>query len=104
MDTTKEYILCAAIWYKKLDKPFYNCKNINSGVVICGHRHPHCIYTLLALRGLRTVTFGENAAGKHVQGFLTSKNRFVSRRLARKIAISNYQCDGKGDLFSEDLY
>lgn len=103
----KEYILCAAIWYLDLENEIKQSLPINceSGIVILGHRHGQCIQTLLSLKGLRTVTYAPDGAGNHVQGFLTSKNRFVNRKEAAQIAFDTGQTkDLKGLLFSEDLY
>ena len=104
-----EYILCAAIWYKKIplkkEIPAVRPKNINTGIVILGHRHGQCIWTVSCLTGLRTVTFAVDATGKHIQGFLTNKNRFVSRRLGAKIAFKAGQINKEiQTLYSEDLY
>lgn len=104
-----EYILCAAIWYKKIpikkEAPRLLPRNINSGIIVSGHRHPHCIRNVYMLTGLRTVTFADDATGKHIQGFLTNKNRFVSRRLGAKIAFKAGQINEEiKTLYSEDLY
>jgi hypothetical protein len=100
-----EYILCAAIWYKDLKTAKYLPVNTDKGVVVCGHRHAHCIMTTLATTGLRTVGNAEDGVGDHVQGFLTSDNRFVDRKEARKIAYQAGQTDKTdGDLYSEDIY
>ena len=108
----KEYILCAAVWYKEfphiknnevpLDR--YLPKNCESGAVFTGIRHGQCIYTKCAVTGLRDAESGENE-----QGFLTSKNRFVSREEALVIALRENQVmnikEIRGNrLFSEDLY
>lgn len=113
MNNREEYIVCAAIWYKDLklfkDIPQVRPKNIETGIVITGHRHGHCIWTLLSLTGKRTVTHAEDAAGESKQGFLTSKNRFVDREEGLIIALDQdqvldiSQIRGK-QLFSEDLY
>lgn len=105
-----EIILCAAVWYKDLELkaeiPFesYLPKNLDKGIVFCGHRHGQCIYTKCCITGL---TDGES--GEHEQGFLTSFNRFVDRQEALKIAIEQNQvldmAEIRGNrLFSEDLY
>ena len=104
-----EYILCAAIWYKKIPikvaAPPLLPRNINRGIVVLGHRHGHCIRNVYMLTGLRTVTYAEDATGKHIQGFLTNKNRFVSRRLGAKIALKAGQINKEiQTLYSEDLY
>lgn len=113
MDNSQERIICAAIWYKELDKMsdkwiphvegFMRPKNIAKGIVICGYRHPSCMYTMVAITGKRSV---EIECGDYDQGFLTSKNRFVDREEAAKIYVAN---GGKLhystiELYSEDLY
>lgn len=97
-----EYILCAAIHYRDMKTAQILPKNIKRGVVVCGHRHPHAIHTFVALSGKRSVT---TECGDYEQGFLTSKNRFVSREEAAKIAYNIGQTDEeKVTLYSEDLY
>lgn len=106
----KEYILCAAVWYKEIpikkEIQVYSTNPINcpSGLVFSGHRHGQCIYTKCAVTGLRDAESGENE-----QGFLTSKNRFVGREEALEIAMKMNQVKDlreiRGNrLFSEDLY
>jgi hypothetical protein len=113
METQIERVVCAAIWYKELDKlsekwtpnveGFIRPKNIDKGIVICGYRHPSCMYTMIAITGKRSV---EKECGKYVQGFLTSGNRFVDREEGAKLFVAtggklNYSSI---ELFSEDLY
>lgn len=107
----KEYILCAAIWYKDLTPPnikkisseLYLPSNIKEGIVFCAQRHAYCLYSMIAIYGLY-----QSQAGKEVQGFLTNKNRFVDRMEAKQIAVlANQLIKGvsvKGQLYSEDLY
>ena len=96
-----ERILCAAIWYQ--DGKVYPAqpKNIDSGYVWCGRRHHNIII-------LRQQLTGENTTrSTSVQGFITSKDRFVDRKEANKIAVKSGQIqpDLEGDeLVSEDLY
>lgn len=106
----KEAIICSAIWYKefpmkRVDLPLrhHNPKNIDQGVVFCGHRHPHCMYTMMAVTGLKSRS---DEVGPIVQGFLTNTNRFVDREEGAQIHIAN---GGKLNysektLYSEDLY
>jgi hypothetical protein len=106
-----ERIICAAVWYKELEckypnmpKESYLPKNIDRGIVFSGHRHGQCIYTKCAMTGLR-----DAESGQHEQGFLTSKNRFVSREEALQIALKENQVidlnEIRGNkLYSEDLY
>lgn len=106
----EERIVCAAVWYKELqlkkDMPIevYLPKNLDRGIVFSGHRHGQCIYSKYAITGLRDAESGDNE-----QGFLTSKNRFVSREEALKIALKQNQVIDHSQirgsrLFSEDLY
>lgn len=102
----KEYILCAAIWYKELPTTEnINPINVNVGTVICGYRHHNIIQQCYQLTGRRTVENGENSVGKYVQGFLTSKNRFVDRIEGAQIAFNTKQTNKLlRRLYSEDLY
>ncbi len=101
-----EIILCSAIWYKEQPTAIFLPVNVTVGVVVCGHRHPHCIHTFIALTGKRSVT---PECGEYVQGFLTNKNRFVDRYEGLEIALAANQIkdikDVRGTrLHSEDLY
>ena len=85
-----EIVICAAIKYK-------------DGTIIRGHRHGDCAYD--CNRPLKKDFEG------HIQGFITSRNRFVDRKEGMKIQKaagipSAWEEDGHyGDiLFSEDLY
>ena|ERR1035437_10242899 len=110
MNFKLEYIACAANHYLDIelirtDLPHTHLYpiNISSGIVFCGYRHLHCLYVMIAMTGKK-----QHQAGKEIQGFLTSKNRFVDREEAAKIAIacgqiSKLQYSNK-DLYSEDLY
>ena len=108
----KEYILCAAVWYKdfqvtmkpdKMPLLSYAPKNVDKGIVFCGQRHHQCIYQMVVITGK-----AQHEMGEEVQGFLTNINRFVDREEAYKIAIESGQIkEGKyhdNRLFSEDLY
>ena len=95
-----ERIICSAVWYKEIEinklipsnvLPI----NVTTGLIFCGYRHSHCIYTKVSITGLRDAE--------------TSKNRFVSREEALIIALRENQVinlkEVRGDrLFSEDLY
>ena len=110
MENKSENIICAAIWYKDLPTQRLLPKNIDKGIVVCGHRHGHCIDIMRSLGTLRTVQFGPDSVGEHEQGFLTNQNRFVDRIEAAEIAIKqgqvwrNFLINPKMGLFSEDLY
>jgi hypothetical protein len=104
-----ERIVCSAIWYKDFplvkDDPipdgFIRPFNCDKGIVFCGLRHHNCLYQMVAITGKY-----QHQAGEEVQGFLTTKNRFVDRKEGAKIHIANggtleYSSD---TLYSEDLY
>jgi len=106
-----ELIICSSIWYKdlKLKRPDildgFRPVNVDRGVVFSGWRHPNCMYQMCAIFGLRSV---KSEVGEFVQGFTTSKNRFVDRKEGYLISkLSNQLKDdfeGKDTLFSEDIY
>lgn len=88
----KEIVICAAIKTK-------------DGKVIRGHRHADAIYTARDREGykIEDLSFAD-------QGFVTSRNRYVTREEGRKIqdaaGIKSASPEGymTGTLFSEDLY
>jgi len=99
-----EYILCAAIWYKKFPSTVYGPCNVAKGVVLCGHRHADIIHQHVSLMQKR-----QSDMGSHVQGFLTSHNRFLNREEALQVALAANQVKDlnavRGEsLYSEDLY
>lgn len=110
--TLPEWVVCSAIWFKEFKVPnpehisAYGFKpyNTETGIVITGWRHHNCIATFAALTGQKISNVGE-----YVEGFLTSKNRFVDRAEAAKIATQRGQVIDSSKfqnnkLFSEDLY
>lgn len=76
--------------------------NIPSGTVFCGLRHCSIISQLAA--------YGIAHKNRSVQGFLTSKNRFLTREEASELVKNNNQemvVDRNAireQLYSEDLY
>ena len=95
-DDSPEDIRCAAIWSKDpSDQRIHQPRNIDVGYVICGLRHHNCIMNMKP---------GWEKYDK-VQGFLTSKDRFVDRVEAVSIALAAGQIPKSVTrLFSEDLY
>ena len=96
--------MCSAIWYKDQETPVYTVKNIDKGIVLCGFRHMNIVHQCVTLLGKSDYEMGDS-----VQGFLTSKNRFVDRKEALQIALAANQVkrieDVRGTrLYSEDLY
>jgi hypothetical protein len=101
MKKNEEQILCAAIWLQEVERAAHRPINTPGGVVISGHRHGHCISSIVSLTGKRLHEHGE-----HIQGFLTNKNRFVDRKEGAEIWVKNggelkYS---ENELYSEDLY
>ena len=104
----KEYILCAAIWYKDLpllrpdvlEPRGFSPYNVDRGIVFCGWRHMNCLYQMVAITGLM-----QHEAGEEIQGFLTNTNRFVDRKEAGDIAFKAGQIDKENNhLYAEDIY
>jgi len=114
MKDIMETVACAAIWYKDIPlrkvMPGALPVNCDRGLVVCGHRHGQCISVMGSLTGLRSVKSGPDSVGDYVQGFLTTKNRFVDRLEAAEIAVATGQVNREElinprvGLFSEDLY
>ncbi len=109
VENTEEIILCSAIWFD--DGRVYEGQpvNIKSGFVVLGHRHFNVYSNMLVF--LRFLEHDEEEIKKFLkierkQGFLTSKNRFVDRKEAYKIALNAGQIRERKNkrLFSEDLY
>lgn len=107
IDTSKEWILCAAIWYQDGTEAPRGmiAQNIDSGVVIGQWRHANCINIRATNPIWNKKTLAEKANREkedmpmtvsnekpdieygYVDGFLTSRGRFVDRWQAAKIAL-----------------
>jgi hypothetical protein len=83
MKDKPEYILCAALYVN--DGKFHedSVSNKETGYLICGYRHSHCF---ASARASMSKSCDHSLERKENVGFLTSKNRFVSRRDAYDIA------------------
>lgn len=99
IDNSKEYVLCAAIWYKDGTEAPRGmiAQNIDSGVVIGQWRHGNCINIRATNPAWNKKTLKERSDREnqavpmdvladrwddeydYVDGFLTSKGRFVDR-------------------------
>lgn len=106
IDNSKEYVLCAAIWYKDGTEAPRGmiAQNINSGVVIGQWRHGNCI-NVRATNPLWNASKLAERLGKdvpmtyeqtteyfdEVDGFITSEGRFVDRWQAAELAILSGQ-------------
>lgn len=98
-----ETICCSAIYYNDGIPRVHMPRNIHTGIVTCGLRHNNCYAVMAAIFPNREYITG---GVKTEQGFLTSKNRFVSRQEAADIAfkcgqIAAWHHDG---IMSEDLW
>ena len=111
IDTSKEWVLCAAIWYKDGTEAPRGliAQNIDSGVVIGQWRHGNCINIRstnplwnakkLAERKQETpmISSYEDTLKyyDYVDGFLTSRGRFVDRWQGMALAYLAGQVDYK---------
>lgn len=101
-----EYVMCAANYYDDGVHYRFQPFNINTGYVICGWRHANAGYSYLAAAN----EFGDShiKSWDHcVQGFLTTKNRFLNRAEALELVKSTGQLTKPiigGELTSEDLW
>lgn len=93
-----EYIICAAIWFHDDKQYVHQPRNIINGFVICGRRHHNCFIA-------KTLSEYSEIKGATTEGFLTSKDIFLDRSDAGKLAYKAGQISEETDcLFSEDLY
>lgn len=93
-----EYIICAAIHFLDGNKYIHQPVNIEEGIVVCGRRHHNVFYTISRY-------VDNSMRGEAIEGFLTSKDRFVDRKEGGEIAFAANQIPEPTDcLFSEDLY
>jgi hypothetical protein len=91
-----EYVMCAANWINDGITYDYQPYNIEIGVVYCGWRHP-CIFA-------QYFHYPDNMT---TQGFLTTKNRFLTREEALVLVTENGQLKQPkigSVLTSEDLW
>lgn len=100
-----EYVMCAANYYDDNEDHHFQPYNIDKGFVICGWRHSCAGYSYVAAANLfdEKVSVWDNC----IQGFLTTKNRFLTRSEALELVKSNRQLKGDiigGELTSEDLW
>ena len=122
IDTSKEWILCAAIWYQDGTEAPRGmiAQNIDSGVVIGQWRHANCINIRATNPIWNKKALAERAnrekEGKpmmvsnekpdieygYVDGFLTSRGRFVDRWQAAKIAFECGQLEESVGIMDDD--
>lgn len=101
----REFILCAAVHYQDGKAYKEQPLNIESGLVVLGRRHNNCFGVLENVIG-----FDINKIEHKDFGFITSTNRFVTRKEGMIIANREGQIYHtvpyrEGDILtSEDLY
>ena len=103
----KEFIVCSANWYNDMKEYVHNPKNLKLGFITCGLRHHNCINTFAQIVGFPYSEEAQQLHNTEVQGFLTSKNRFVDREEGLSIAIRANQVSkdlDTNELHSEDLF
>ena len=95
--TDPEICICAAI-------------RTIGGKIIRGHRHHDCIHTLSQIPIDNVSDYRDYERDENSQGFITSKNRFVSREEGYQLQIkAGIESVAEGGyrherLYSEDLY
>ena len=108
-----EKILCAAIYYPKIEKtrdtqPFYRPYNIEKGQVTVGYRHGHCFGIIYDISPTQEDAQVWTHSSGQVQGFITNYNNFYNRQVSRivmKLSGENFHTSGSDmQLYSEDLY
>lgn len=102
----REYVMCAANHYDDGIDHLYQPYNIDKGIVVSGWRHP-CI--MHAVRHWLGTQYEIKQKGIiETQGFLTNKNRFLTRDEALELVKTNGQLTkpmyNKSVLTSEDLW
>lgn len=98
MEFRKEFIVCSAIYVDDGKEHVHQPKNIDTGYVIYGLGHAHCITTSYILNPEHKASDMSNS------GFITSLHRYVDRKEAGVIAYNSGQMQKiKKELFSEDL-
>lgn len=91
-----EYVMCAACYFDDGKDYLFKPYNIDKGLVYGGWRHANVFETM-----------PKEHVHKSVQGFLTSKNRFLTRSEALELVQANGQLTKPllgGVLTSEDLW
>ena len=97
-----EYVMCAANYWNDGIDHLYQPYNIDKGFIVGGWRHPNVGQSYMAIAD-KKVKFWDNCT----QGFLTTKNRFLTREEALTLVWDNGQLTRPiigGELTSEDLW
>jgi hypothetical protein len=113
-----EYIAMSAIYFNDRRRHHHQPNNLRLGYVVTGLRHHNCWSTKATLTGLNPSEVRQASGkivnvsitkgyGKPIQGFVTSKNRFLNRKEACKVAYLAGQIAEwveNDQLVSEELY
>ena len=93
----QERLICAAIYWDDGIEHVHCARNIKTGWAVCGWRHHNIIQVLKQM--------GKPRSDPYIEGFMTTKGRFVDREEAAQIAAEIGIKIKKGEkLTSEDLY
>lgn len=97
INQSKEVVICAAV-------------KSTTGVIVRGHRHGDCIYGMVSGRIMKDGKKLIPGRKQEDQGFITSKNRYVTREEGRILqdaagikSVAERGYEGN-TLYSEDLY
>lgn len=105
--TKHEYVICAAVHYDDGISYEHQPKNVATGIVVAGRRHHNAIMTVHILADMSLEKAKKFRAMKQIQGFITSRDRFLNRQEAWLLAVEVGQIETdvkEGTMFSEDLY
>lgn len=106
----REKIVCAANHYDDGKTHAHQPGGIKTGFVVCGLRHHNCIAIFAIICESMDNKTRNLLKQSCAQGFISTKNRFVSREEAMQIALNTGQAQERNlhaphiGLFSEDLY
>jgi hypothetical protein len=105
-----EKVVCAANHYDDGKTHAHQPVGIKTGFVVCGLRRHNCIVIFAIICEKMDNRTRNLLKQSCVQGFITTKNRFVSREEAMEIALNTGQAQDRNlsaphiGLFSKDLY
>jgi len=103
-----EKIMISAIWLKDetIEMTHYPT-NVDCGIFVTGYRHCDCFDIISNIFTIQEMTLLRRE-GQIIQGFLTTKKRFVDRIEAKEIATRENQllktCSFGKELYSEDVW
>ncbi len=109
IDTSKEYIVCAANWYNDEKVHGNQPINVDIGFVLLGLGHANCVASFAVLYQFPYTPEALDVMRTCKEGFITSRRRWVDRVEAGQLAINCGQiekmnCFNGSKLDSSDLY